>query len=61
LPNNGSQYYKIINPGKAEVLDEPNLDGRTCSLEVGNRPVACNLKEEEEEEEEEEKEATLFF
>jgi hypothetical protein len=30
-------------------LDDPYLDGRTYSLEVGNRPMAYTLEAEEEE------------
>jgi hypothetical protein len=36
-----------------EVADDPHLEGRTHSLEVGNRPLAYALEKEEEEEDDE--------
>jgi hypothetical protein len=35
-----------MNPGDNEVSDDPHLEGRTHSLEVGNRPLAYALEEE---------------
>jgi hypothetical protein len=35
---------KIINSEDTEISDDPYLDGRTYSLEIGNRPMAYVLE-----------------
>jgi hypothetical protein len=46
------RFYKAVNPEGTDVSGDKWLNGRTYSVEVGNRPMAHNLEEEEEEEEE---------
>lgn len=39
-------YFQITNLENTEVLDDPQLDERTYSLEVGNKPIVYILQEE---------------
>jgi hypothetical protein len=38
------KYYRVINQEDSEIPDDPRLDGKTHSLEAGNRPAAYNLE-----------------
>jgi hypothetical protein len=40
--------YEVTNQEDTEISDDPWLDGKTHSLEVGNRPTACILEVKEE-------------